>query len=92
MGVNWNLAPVCDLDLLLENPIIGTRAMGTDARKVAQLVTAWIEACQAEGVLACAKHFPGMGRVTRDPNLELPVVDAGHHQARISMIRRAACL
>ena len=33
IGVNWNLAPVCDLDLLLENPIIGTRAMGTDAAK-----------------------------------------------------------
>ena len=82
MGVNWNLAPVCDLDLLLENPITGTRAMGTDARKVALLVTAWIEACQAEGVLACAKHFPGMGRVTRDPNLELPVVETPADQLK----------
>ena len=82
MGVNWNLAPVCDLDLLLENPITGTRAMGTDARKVAQLVTAWVEACQAEGVLACAKHFPGMGRVTRDPNLELPVVETPADQLK----------
>lgn len=74
MGVNWNLAPVCDLDLLAENPIVGTRSMGSDARAVATLVTAWIEACQAEGVLACAKHFPGIGRVTNDPSLTLPVI------------------
>jgi beta-glucosidase len=74
MGVNWNLAPVCDLDLLAENPILGTRAMGSDARAVATLVTAWIEACQAEGVLACAKHFPGIGRITTDPACALPVI------------------
>ena len=82
IGVNWNLAPVCDLDLLLDNPIIGARAMGADARKVAQLVAAWIEACQAEGVLACAKHFPGMGRVTRDPNLDVPAVETPADQLK----------
>ncbi len=82
MGVNWNLSPICDLDLLFENPVVGTRAMGTDARKVAQLVTAWIEACQAEGVLACAKHFPGMGRALRDPYLELPIVDTPADQLK----------
>ncbi len=82
MGVNWNLAPVCDLDLLAENPLVGTRAMGSDARKVAQLVTAWIEACQAEGVLACAKHFPGMGRATADAHLMLPVIDTPADQLK----------
>jgi beta-glucosidase-like glycosyl hydrolase len=82
IGVNWNLAPVCDLDLLLDNPIIGARAMGADARKVAQLVAAWIEACQAEGVLACAKHFPGMGRVTRDPNLDVPAIETPADQLK----------
>jgi beta-glucosidase len=52
MGINWNLGPVCDLDLIDDNPIVGTRAMGRDARQVAQLVTTWVESCQAEGVLA----------------------------------------
>jgi beta-glucosidase len=82
MGVNWNLAPVCDLDLLADNPIVGTRSMGTDARKVATLVTAWIEACQAEGVLACAKHFPGLGRATQDPHVTLPIVDTPADQLK----------
>jgi len=75
MGVNWNLAPVADLDLLDENPTNGSRAPGNDGRKVATLMTAWIEACQAEGVLACIKHFPGMGRAGIDPHIALPVVE-----------------
>ena len=82
MGVNWNLAPVCDLDLLAENPVVGTRAMGSDPRAVGTLVTAWIEACQAEGVLACAKHFPGIGRITSDPAKQLPVVSLAADQLK----------
>ncbi len=82
MGVNWNLAPVCDLDLLADNPMVGTRAMGTDAPKIAPLIAAYIEACQAEGVLSCAKHFPGMGRVVRDAALELPFVDTPADQLK----------
>jgi beta-glucosidase len=74
MGVNWNLAPVCDLDFVAENPVLGTRAMGSEARRVAPLVSAWVEACQAEGVLACAKRFPGSGRAVEDPSLVMPVV------------------
>jgi beta-glucosidase-like glycosyl hydrolase len=74
MGVNWNLAPVSDLDFGPENPILGTRAMGTEARRVSPLVSAWVEACQAEGVLACAKRFPGAGRAIEDPSLVMPVV------------------
>jgi hypothetical protein len=41
---------------------------------VAKLATAWIEACQREGVLACAKHFPGHGRTTGDSHITLPTV------------------
>ncbi|HSJ64756.1 MAG TPA: glycoside hydrolase family 3 N-terminal domain-containing protein [Gemmatimonadaceae bacterium] len=76
LGVNWDYAPVCDLDLVPENPIVGTRAFGADARAVAQCVTEWITACQSEGVLACAKHFPGHGRTTMDSHAGMPVVDA----------------
>ncbi|MES2522733.1 MAG: glycoside hydrolase family 3 N-terminal domain-containing protein, partial [Gemmatimonadota bacterium] len=75
MGVNWNLAPVCDLAFTADNPTLGTRTMGDDPRRVAPMVTAWIEACQAEGVLACAKHFPGMGRATRDPHVAVTSID-----------------
>lgn len=76
LGINLVLAPVLDLDVEPRNPIVGTRSFGPDPDAVAALGRAWIETCQAEGVAACAKHFPGHGRTTTDSHAELPVVDA----------------
>jgi beta-glucosidase-like glycosyl hydrolase len=75
VGINWVFAPVADLDLLPENPIVQTRAFGADPDRVATLVRAWIEGCQGAGALACAKHYPGHGRTTVDSHLALPVVE-----------------
>ncbi|HEY0780366.1 MAG TPA: glycoside hydrolase family 3 N-terminal domain-containing protein [Gemmatirosa sp.] len=76
LGVNWNLAPVCDLDVEPDNPVLGARTLGADPARVARLAAAWIEACQAEGVLACAKHFPGHGRTRDDPHRTTATVTA----------------
>ncbi|HUQ45481.1 MAG TPA: glycoside hydrolase family 3 N-terminal domain-containing protein [Gemmatimonadaceae bacterium] len=82
VGVNWIYAPVADIDVEPENPIIGTRAFGGDVTRVARDVAAWIEGCQAEGVLACAKHFPGHGRTTADSHATLPTVELDAGQLR----------
>jgi beta-glucosidase-like glycosyl hydrolase len=74
LGINWIYAPDCDLDIEPDNPIIGTRSFGGDPERVAECASAWIDACQAEGVLACAKHFPGHGRTTVDSHKQLPMV------------------
>jgi beta-glucosidase-like glycosyl hydrolase len=75
LGINWIYAPDCDIDVEPNNPIIGTRSFGSDPERVGEYASAWIDACQAEGVLACAKHFPGHGRTTVDSHKELPRVD-----------------
>lgn len=74
VGINWVFAPVGDLDVLADNPIVQTRAFGRDPNRVASLVRTWIEGCQDAGALACAKHFPGHGRTTVDSHIALPVV------------------
>ena len=74
VGINWVFAPVGDLDVLADNPIVQTRAFGADPNRVASLVRTWIEGCQDAGALACAKHFPGHGRTTVDSHIALPVV------------------
>ncbi len=76
VGINWIYGPVCDLDIEPDNPIVGTRAIGHDPALVGELAAEWIDACQAEGVLACGKHFPGHGRTTGDSHMELPAVHA----------------
>jgi beta-glucosidase-like glycosyl hydrolase len=75
VGINWVFAPVADLDLLPENPIVQTRAFGSDPGRVATCVRSWIEGCQGAGALACAKHFPGHGRTTVDSHIALPLVE-----------------
>ncbi|MGH7560181.1 MAG: glycoside hydrolase family 3 N-terminal domain-containing protein [Gemmatimonadales bacterium] len=75
-GVDWVFAPVADLDIEPENPIVQTRAFGEDPEAVGALVAAWVAGCEAAGALACAKHWPGHGRTRTDSHDALPVVDA----------------
>lgn len=74
VGINWAFAPVCDLDLEPRNPIVQTRSFGAEALRVAEHAAVWIRGCQEHGVQACAKHYPGHGRTTRDSHATLPQV------------------
>lgn len=69
VGVNWVLNPVIDLNYNPHNPITNTRSMGDDPDRVCRLAPAWIEALQAHGAAATAKHFPGDGMDDRDQHL-----------------------
>jgi len=72
LGINVNLAPVVDLVSDPESSILGGRPFGGDANLVAKLSSLSVQAIQREGVMACAKHFPGLGEVNIDPHLALP--------------------
>ncbi len=76
LGINVNFAPVIDISSNPRNPGVGARAFGADPQLVARLGTATIEGMQAGGVLATAKHFPGLGEALVDSHDELPVVRA----------------
>jgi beta-N-acetylhexosaminidase len=86
-GVNWNLAPVADVNVP-ENPVIGTRAFGSDAALVARHVAAAVRGLQRVGVAACAKHFPGHGSTVEDSHLELPAL-VGDLEAGLEPFRAA---
>ena len=74
LGINWNLAPVVDIGHDSSNPVIGTRTLGTDARRVSRLAVAQVRGFQKAGVAACAKHFPGHGNTPTDSHVALPIV------------------
>lgn len=80
IGVNWTYSPVADLDVEPENPIVGTRSFGSDIAVVQSAVAEYIDAIQGEGMLACAKHFPGHGRTVTDSHAVLGVVAATRQQ------------
>lgn len=73
-GLNWVLAPVCDVNSNPANPVINVRAWGDQALAVADLVEAFHRGLNASGVLGCAKHFPGHGDTAEDSHLELPLI------------------
>jgi beta-N-acetylhexosaminidase len=75
LGFNLDFAPVADVDSNPQNPVIGDRSFGRDPEMVARQVVAWTQAMQSEGVICCAKHYPGHGDTSVDSHLDLPVVD-----------------
>ena len=72
VGLNGVLAPVCDVNNNPDNPVINVRAWGEDPATVSALVTAFSRGLQRQGVLGCAKHFPGHGDTAVDSHLALP--------------------
>ena len=76
LGVEVNFAPVLDVLTDRYSPNIGIRSYGKDPALVARLGAARIRGMQAEGLSACAKHFPGKGHAPVDAHLGLPVIDS----------------
>jgi beta-N-acetylhexosaminidase len=75
LGINWNFAPVADVNNNPDNPVIAERSFGEDAHTVSRMAAAWMDGALAEGVACCVKHFPGHGDTHVDSHLELPTVD-----------------
>ena len=75
IGVNFNFAPVVDINTNPENPIIGNRSFGEDKEEVTKRAIAFMEGMQSAGVLATAKHFPGHGDTASDSHKTLPTIN-----------------
>ena len=75
VGINMNMAPVMDVAPEGMQSIMAGRAFRGDPERVSVLGVKVIETMQKNGVLAVAKHFPGIGRTILDSHHELPVFD-----------------
>jgi beta-N-acetylhexosaminidase len=71
VGINLNLAPVVDLNVNPQNPIIGAlgRSFSDDVAVVTAQAGAFIAGHRAMGVKTTLKHFPGHGSSTGDTHL-----------------------
>ena len=75
LGINWNFAPVLDVNNNPANPVIGERSFSNDPVEVSRLASAWMRGSLREGVACCVKHFPGHGDTHVDSHHALPTVD-----------------
>lgn len=76
MGIHMAYAPVADVNINPDNPIINTRSIGEDPEQVSRLSSAFIKGCQDNGLIATAKHFPGHGDTDLDSHSLMPVINA----------------
>jgi beta-N-acetylhexosaminidase len=74
LGVDWDFAPVLDVDTNPSNPVIGDRSFARTPERVAAMGVALARALEDGGVASCAKHFPGHGDTEQDSHLDLPVL------------------
>jgi beta-N-acetylhexosaminidase len=80
LGVNLNLAPVADIFLNELNPCLEHRCFGTDAGSVSVFVQASVKIAGACGLLACLKHFPGLGAAKHDPHVRTATAEYDMYQ------------
>jgi beta-N-acetylhexosaminidase len=75
LRIDLDFAPVVDVDTNPRNPVIGDRSFSREPVEVARHAVAFVRALQAQGVAACAKHFPGHGDTSLDSHHDLPRVE-----------------
>jgi beta-N-acetylhexosaminidase len=76
MGIHMTYAPVVDVNINPDNPVISTRSLGENPQDVGRLAVSFIKGCQENGLIATAKHFPGHGDTNLDSHSLLPTIAA----------------
>lgn len=74
LGIHITFAPVMDINNNPDNPIINFRAYSDDPELVTRMGTAFIQGAQENGLIACAKHYPGHGNTATDSHTSLPLI------------------
>jgi beta-N-acetylhexosaminidase len=74
VGINQNFAPVADVNVNAQNPVIGVRSFGSDPSLVSSLVSASVAGYRDANVAATAKHFPGHGDTATDSHTGVPII------------------
>ncbi|MDL2718859.1 MAG: glycoside hydrolase family 3 N-terminal domain-containing protein [Acidobacteriota bacterium] len=76
IGIGQVFAPVADVNVNPDNPVINVRSFGEDPEDVARYVVAVVRGLQLGQVLATLKHFPGHGDTATDSHRSLASVPA----------------
>jgi beta-glucosidase-like glycosyl hydrolase/CubicO group peptidase (beta-lactamase class C family) len=84
IGLAMNFAPVVDVNVNPNNPVINSRSFGDNPEKVANKALAYLKGLQSENILATAKHFPGHGDTDSDSHKTLPIIK--HNYKRLDSV------
>jgi len=84
LGIDFDLAPVVDLNTNPDNPNIGAigRSFSADPAVVRRCARLLSEEAQAVGLGLCLKHYPGLGGATTDSHLALTDITGAFSEAQ----------
>jgi beta-N-acetylhexosaminidase len=74
LGFNVDFAPVLDLAYEASRPVMSSRAVSDDPKRVITYAREFLRGLGDAGIAGCGKHFPGLGEATLDTHHELPSV------------------
>ncbi len=74
LGINYNCAPVLDLNIKGASSVIGNRAFSRNPKIVSQLSLQACKGLLSENVFPIVKHIPGHGRAKVDSHFYLPII------------------
>lgn len=85
-GLNLDFAPVCDVNVNPENPVIGGigRSFSADPERVSACAAGFARGLKAQGVLTALKHFPGHGSSRTDSHQGFTDVSATWSEAELA--------
>ncbi len=84
LGVNCNFAPAVDVNNNANNPVINERSFGENKFNVAAKGFMYMKGMEDNGIMACAKHFPGHGDTDVDSHYDLPQIK--HDMTRLNAL------
>ncbi|WP_024345562.1 beta-N-acetylhexosaminidase [Lacrimispora indolis] len=80
LGINFNLAPVLDINNNPHNPVIGVRSFGPDSAVVTEYGCEMVKGYLDSGIMCSVKHFPGHGDTAVDSHLSLPCIQKSYEE------------
>ena len=84
LGINWNYAPVLDVNNNPNNPVISVRSFGETPEMVSEFGIEFMKGLQSSKVATALKHFPGHGDTNVDSHYALPIIN--HDMERLEEI------
>lgn len=93
VGLNFDTAPVVDVNNNPENPVIGLRSFSDDPVLVSEMGIALMCGLQDKGIISTLKHFPGHGDTVTDSHTGLPLIEKSLEELKsFELVPFQACI
>jgi beta-N-acetylhexosaminidase len=86
-GLNFNFAPVADLNVNTVNPVIGklNRSYSDNPAIAKKYIALFNRAFARKNILTCVKHFPGHGSSEKDSHVSVTDISHSHKRNELEM-------